>query len=316
MKSALAYIHENGTRRGFPNLQYDGDEWYLDNKGSGRYSPKSNNSKREEVANRRNRQNLFTRDDYRSFAKEHGFSQEDADKHFDTLQTRLKSIARHKSRKHQADHVNAINLGGVEHWRNYNLLYQNDNGSKGDLEFGREDLLESGVGDTKEETMAMDFLEIPRDSPRQLRSKMYKKGLLTTGSNSRPSTGITQSELPKTPGQVAKSALNIASNASGPAGLAAAAGSALDDEVRNLTGQGVYDAIPNGTQEERRIKNGLTNGELQRTVEEITPENGFNDAVNGAAEAINNEAEYIHSKLSNGEIPYTDWIKESMLKWM
>ena len=76
-----------------------------------------------------------------------------------------------------------------------------------------------------------------------------------------------------------------------------------------------------------KVMNGIENGvngasDIHRKVM-MAPVNGIKNGANGiknGVEELNghatNEAEYIHSKLSNGEIPYTDWIKESMLKWM
>lgn len=91
--------------------------------------------------------------------------------------------------------------------------------------------------------------------------------------------------------------LDFAADRAGPVGqIANAAFTELVDEpVRQATGEGVFDAIPNGSQEERRAKNGKTNADLKKY---------SSGKGNGAAHAVSNEIEYMAKKFANGQLPY------------
>ena len=70
----------------------------------------------------------------------------------------------------------------------------------------------------------------------------------------------------------------------------------VDQPVRAATGNGIYEHIPNGSQEERRDKNKKVNGQLSKN-------NGHNG--NGAAHSLGNELLYSLQKIARGELPYT-----------
>tara|TARA_R100001463_G_scaffold31040_1_gene70377 strand:- start:2066 stop:3127 length:1062 start_codon:yes stop_codon:yes gene_type:complete len=63
----------------------------------------------------------------------------------------------------------------------------------------------------------------------------------------------------------------------------------------NNGGEDIFDAIPNGTADERKEKNGKINGDHVKN-------NGHNG--NGNGHAITNQIDYIAKKLSNGQLPY------------
>jgi hypothetical protein len=70
---------------------------------------------------------------------------------------------------------------------------------------------------------------------------------------------------------------------------------AVDEPVRQATGNGVFEQIPNGSAKERKAKNGKVNGDMKKN-------NGHNG--NGNGHAITNEVLYTAKKLSNGQLPY------------
>ena len=196
LEKALAYKSENGSLRGFPRLIFADDKWYVDNKSNGKYSAKSATAKNLEVNNRRAKGSTFTRKDYHDFAKKYGFTIKEADTHFDKLQSKLKSLAKRKSLKFNSDHVNAITLDeGWEHWRNQVLMNGKDNGFKADKPISRDESLRLGIGQTKEELLGADFLEVPRANGREVRSSLYNKGLMQPESNGTASTGVTSSKI-------------------------------------------------------------------------------------------------------------------------
>lgn len=196
LEKALAYKSENGSLRGFPRLIFANDKWYVDNKSNGKYSAKSATAKNLEVNNRRANGSTFTRKDYHDFAKKYGFTIKEADTHFDKLQSKLKSLAKRKSLKFNSDHVNAITLDeGWEHWRNQVLMNGKDNGFKADKPISRDESLRLGIGQTKEELLGADFLEVPRANGREVRSSLYNQGLMQPESNGTASTGVTSSKV-------------------------------------------------------------------------------------------------------------------------
>ena len=91
--------------------------------------------------------------------------------------------------------------------------------------------------------------------------------------------------------------MNLAADAGGlPAELAVEGFNRFVDEpVRQATGKGVFEQIPDGTPEERRAENTQINGDLKKN-------NGHKG--NGFAHAITNQAEYIAKQFSKGKLPY------------
>jgi hypothetical protein len=196
LEKALAYKSENGNLRDFPRLLFANDNWYVDNKGNGNYSAKSLTAKNLEKSNRRAKGSTFTRKDYHDFAKKYGFTAKEADTHFDKLQSKLKGLAKRKSLKFNSDHINAIHLDeGWEHWRNQVLMDSKNNGFKGNKPISREESLRLGIGQTKEELLGADFLDVPRANGREVRASLYNQGLMKPESNGTASTGVTSSEL-------------------------------------------------------------------------------------------------------------------------
>lgn len=91
--------------------------------------------------------------------------------------------------------------------------------------------------------------------------------------------------------------MDVAADAAGPVGqiTQAAFTNLVDEPVRQATGEGVFDAIPNGSQEERRAENKKINKNLRKN---------SSGKGNGAAHSISNEIEYMANKIANGQLPY------------
>jgi len=82
-----------------------------------------------------------------------------------------------------------------------------NNGFKGNKPISREESLRLGIGQTKEELLGADFLEVPRANGREVRASLYNQGLMKPESNGTASTGVTSSEL-KTNGNGASNGYN------------------------------------------------------------------------------------------------------------
>ena len=91
--------------------------------------------------------------------------------------------------------------------------------------------------------------------------------------------------------------LDVVSSNGGPVvgGAVEAFNALVDEPVRQATGKGVYEQIPNGTKEERRAKNEKINGDLKKN-------NGHNG--NGNGHYITNQLFYMARKIADGQLPY------------
>tara|TARA_Y100000004_G_scaffold171523_1_gene207590 strand:- start:138 stop:884 length:747 start_codon:yes stop_codon:yes gene_type:complete len=186
-QKALRYKSRNGNFAGLPRLQWGGDEWYWDNKGGGNLSLKSISSKIKEVSARRSKEGKITRQDYLDFASENGFSPEEANRLYEKNEAELKRINKRRNKTVHGDHGTSIKQGGPEHYRNYTLMYADDNEAKGSKKLPDAMHEELQIPRNKREAMAMDFAGVKPSTPRAKRSAMAKAGM---GLNpNRPSNG-------------------------------------------------------------------------------------------------------------------------------
>lgn len=192
-QKALRYKSRNGSFRGLPRLQWGGDEWYWNSTTPGNYSLRSISAKLKENSARRSKEGKITLQDYLDFADENGFSPEEANRLYEKNETELKRINKRRNKTVHGDHGTAIDQGGPEHYRNYTLMYADDNGSKGSKKLPDAMHEELQIPRNKREAMAMDFAGVKPATPRAKRSAYAKAGL---GLNpNRPSNGGTKLPL-------------------------------------------------------------------------------------------------------------------------
>ena len=187
LKKALKYKSINGNFRGLPRLQWGGDEWYWNPTTPGNYSLRSISAKIKEVSARRSKEGKITRQDYLDFASENGFTPEEANRLYEKNEAKLKRLNKRRNKTVHGDHGTAITQGGPEHYRNYTLMYADDNGAKGSKKLPDAMHEELQIPRNKREAMAMDFAGVKPSTPRAKRSAMAKAGM---GLNpKRPSNG-------------------------------------------------------------------------------------------------------------------------------
>ena len=104
----------------------------------------------------------LTVEDYITIGAKHGYNEKHARDVFSVNNNKTNSVYANKSNKH-LDHINPRELPeGFHHWRNLTNLDGPLNGSKGSKPISRESSLEMGIGQTKEELVMMDFLDVKR----------------------------------------------------------------------------------------------------------------------------------------------------------
>ena len=165
--------------------------------------------------------------------------------------------------KLEVDHVEPRSKGGLHHPYNVRLMKRGNNGSKGNKQGG------FGIFESL----------LPLDQ------ELERGAIFRSGGNAL--------DVP----DVIYGALNTAAARGGPVVDTAvdAFYGAVDEPVRQATGNGVFEQIPNGSAKERKAKNGKVNGAMKKN-------NGHNG--NGNGHAITNEVLYAAKKLSNGQLPY------------
>ena len=135
-----------------------------------------------QITNQKNLENSnrkgirITLQDYLDFAKENGFTPEDAKSHYKKNQQKLKQLARRRTTTIHGDHGHARNLGGVEHWRNLTLMYADDNIRKSNKPLTNAMYEEFQIPRTKQEAMAADFAGVPPTNQRKFRAALVKGG--------------------------------------------------------------------------------------------------------------------------------------------
>ena len=171
---AIRWKNKYGSRRNFPDLVWGGERWYFNPTHGGKLSLRSRTKKNLENSNRKGVP--ITLQDYLDFAKENGFTPEDAKRHHKANQQKLKQLARRRTKTINGDHGHAKNLGGVEHWRNLTLMYADDNIRKSDKQLTNAMYEEFQIPRTKQEAMAADFAGVPATNKRKFRAALAKGG--------------------------------------------------------------------------------------------------------------------------------------------
>ena len=158
-------------KKGINRYFKDGELWELRRSNTPTYPQ----GKPERVSSRRsNRGNLQRRaqladksislEEYIAIAKEHGYSEAQATKHYKINEAKLKKL-QGKTRTFEGtpldyEHYlpNASKAyGGIEHWRNIGPLGKDANSQKSDLLITRKTAKKSGIPLTKEEAVLMDL---------------------------------------------------------------------------------------------------------------------------------------------------------------
>ena len=171
---AIRWKNKHGDRRNFPDLVWGGERWYFNPTRPGELSLRSRTKKNLENSNRKGIS--ITLQDYLDFAKENGFTPEDAKRQYNKNQQKLKQLARRRTKTINGDHGHARNLGGVEHWRNLTLMYADDNIRKSDKPLTNAMYEEFQIPRNKQEAMAADFAGVPPTNARKLRAALVKGG--------------------------------------------------------------------------------------------------------------------------------------------
>jgi hypothetical protein len=121
----------------------------------------------------------LTVEDYIDVAKKHGFDEQQAKNVYAVNNKKTRDSYKNTSGK-QVDHVNARGLPeGFHHWRNFINLDSPFNSSKGSKPISRESSLEMGIGQTKEELIMMDFLDVDRAPEDTILDSLDSQGLFS-----------------------------------------------------------------------------------------------------------------------------------------
>lgn len=121
----------------------------------------------------------LTVEDYIEVGKKHGFDEQQARNVF-AISDKKTRDAYKNTRGKVVDHVNARELPeGFHHWRNLHNLDSPLNGSKGKKPISRESSLEMGIGQTKEELIMMDYLDVDRASEDTILDQLDSQGLFS-----------------------------------------------------------------------------------------------------------------------------------------
>ena len=160
-RTKILALRAKGQTKNLPDLEYQGNYFFLDNKGGGKWSPKNRAQKYNTDAARRASVNdhSISRQEYRDFAKRNGYSQQQADMLYDQKETNLKQLQRTKGTlayEHFTPTTSKA-YGGVEHPRNLGHLESYLNGSKGDKLMSPDDARKLGIPLNKQSAIRMDF---------------------------------------------------------------------------------------------------------------------------------------------------------------
>ena len=164
-RTKILALRAKGQTKNLPDLEYQGNYFFLDNKGGGKWSPKNRAQKYNTDAARRASVNdqSISREEYRDFAKRNGYSQQQADMLYDQKETNLKQLQRTKGTlayEHFTPTTSKA-YGGVEHPRNLGHLEPSLNGSKSDKLMSPDDARRLGIPLNKQSAIRMDFEGVP-----------------------------------------------------------------------------------------------------------------------------------------------------------
>jgi len=162
-KGVNVYQDENGVPR---LLRYKtrakpkiGGKKYEIEGAKDRRANRGNLQRRAEIANK-----SISKEEYIAIGKKNGFSEEEAVKHYEINQAKLKKLQGKtrtlKGNPLQYDHYTPNGskaYGGIEHWRNIGPLGKEANNKKSDLLITKKTAKKSGIPLTKEEAVLMDL---------------------------------------------------------------------------------------------------------------------------------------------------------------
>ncbi len=255
----------------------DGSIHYLDNKGDG-YRFNDLATKLHNEAKRRGTKLAATPtlEDYVNV-----FGTKTGPQLFDAEQIRLRDIYKNADTSiNDVDHIDPLGQGGLHYSRNLRELLRSENRSDGARYITDEMRNALLLAQDKRDQLALQGPEVPPEL-RNLNALAQRMG--------EPQTFL-------------RGAMEVAASMtdSSPLGKATdmsvqAFDALVDEPVRQATGKGIYEHIPNGSKEERRSENNKINGALKKN-------NGHNG--NGTAHFITNQLSYIARKIADGQLPY------------
>lgn len=271
----LASRRKGGAMHYF--VKDDGSIHYLDNKGNG-YRFNDLATKLHNEAKRRGRKldATPTLDDYVEV-----FGSVNGPKLFETEQQRLRDIYKNANTlTNDVDHIDSLGQGGLHYSRNLRELLSSENRSDGARHITDEMRNALLLAQDRRDQIALQGPEVPPElrNLNALAQRMREPQTFLRGAMEVAAFMTDSSPL----GQATDMAVQ---------GFDAL----VDEPVRQATGKGVYEQIPNGTKEERRAKNAKVNGDLKKN-------NGHNG--NSNVHTITNELFYIARKIAAGQLPY------------